>query len=177
MLLIILLLSFITMICVLLIFMKHKYDELSNIIYKIGVSENDINTKLKEEEDLVNRCINIIERKTNLKENVLLEIKNIKSEKFNNIDKDKLLTLGRNKIISILDIKPELNKIKSFPDMITDLKNIEEELIALRTYYNFNVKRYNKYILKFPYNIISKLKKYKVKSLYEGEIIKKESKN
>lgn len=177
MLLFILLLSFIAMICVLGIFVVHKYNELTKLLYKIGLSEKNISAKLKEEEDLVGRCINIIERKTDIKEKILTDIKNIKSDKLNNIDKDKLLTLGRTKIMAIAERKEELSKIKSIPDMLNDLKSIEEELIALRTYYNSNAKDFNKLICEFPYKLIAKVKKYKMKNYYEGKIINKETKN
>ena len=52
---------------------------------------------------------------------------------------------------------------------MNEYEDNELSLISLRTYYNSYTVIYNNLISKFPYNIISKCKKYGVKNLIEGK--------
>ena len=47
--------------------------------------------------------------------------------------------------------------------------NNELKIISLRTFYNKYTLQYNNLIKKFPYNIISKFKKLKIKNIIEGK--------
>lgn len=177
MLLFILVLSFLFMICVFGIYITSKYNHLKKVLYKISISEKSIKEILEEDEDLINRAINIIDKKTRIKDKTLEDIKKIKRDKFNSNDKDKLLTLGKDKIISIhASNKKSLKDIKSFSDIVDNIKHNNRKLIALRTYYNNNVNDYNNIIKDFPDNLIAKIKNHETKKCFEGNVleIKKE---
>ena len=47
------------------------------------------------------------------------------------------------------------------------LRNIK--IVSIRTYYNKYTLQYNNMIKKFPYNIISKIRKLKIRNIIEGK--------
>lgn len=156
------------LICLLGIFFISKNERLTTLIYKTGICEGDIDDRLKNKEDLIIRTINIINRQIKLEIKVFDEVKNIKASKINNYDKDKLLTSSFNEIGKIYLDHPELKEIKSFDGLIKDIEKLEIEMISLRTLYNKTACEFNNLYNKFPYNLICKIRKLNIKSLYEG---------
>ena len=102
------------------------------------------------------------------------EVKNIKVSKLNNYDKDKLLGDAFKEVEKIYVDNPNLKKVKSFDGIIKDIDKMEIELISLRTLYNKWACEFNNLCVKFPYKIICKIRKFKIKSLYEGRELKGE---
>ena len=60
-------------------------------------------------------------------------------------------------------------ELKSFREVIDDYEENELVIISLRTYYNKYTLLFNEMIKKFPYNLIAKIKKYKLRTLLEGK--------
>lgn len=160
--------------CLISIFFLSKNEIITILVYKTGICESDMDDRLKNKEDLIIRCINIINRQLKLEIKIFDEVKNIKSSKLNNYEKDKLLSSAQMEINKIYSDNPELKNIKSFDGIIKDLEKIEIEMISLRTLYNKCACEFNNYLDKFPYGLICKVKKFSIKSLYEGKEIKGE---
>lgn len=158
--------------CLVGIYVLNKNDKVTMFIYKTGLCENDIDERLKSKEDLVLRCINIISRQLKLEIKKFEEVKNLKVSKLNNYDKDKLLCEAFMEIEKIYTDNPQLKKVKSFDGIIRDIDKLEIELISLRTLYNKWACEFNNICVKFPYKLICKLRKFKIKSLYEGKELK-----
>ena len=49
------------------------------------------------------------------------------------------------------------------------LRNNDLKIVSIRTYYNKYTLQYNNMIKKFPYNIISKIRKLKIRNIIEGK--------
>ncbi len=161
--------------CLLGIFFITKSENVLSLAYKTGLCENDINDKLKEKEDLTLRTINIINRQINLDIKIFEEVKNLKVNKLNNYDKDKLLCDVYIEIDKIYNDNPSLKEVKSFDGLIKDIERLEVELIGLRTLYNKWASEFNNLYNRFPYNLICKIKKLGIKSLYDGKELKVEN--
>lgn len=161
--------------CLLGIFFITKSENVLSLAYKTGLCENDINDKLKEKEDFTLRTINIINRQINLDIKIFEEVKNLKVNKLNNYDKDKLLCDVYIEIDKIYNDNPNLKEVKSFEGLIKDIERLEVELIGLRTLYNKWASEFNNLYNRFPYNLICKIKKLGIKSLYDGKELKVES--
>ncbi len=160
--------------CLVSIFFLSKSEIITILLYKTGICENDISDRLKSEEDLIIRCINIIIRQLKLDIKLFDEVRNMNSGKLNIYEKDKLLSDAYKEINKIYVDNPSLKDVKSFDGIIKDLDKIEVEMISLRTLYNKCACEFNNYHEKFPYALICKVKKFTIKSLYEGREIKGE---
>lgn len=159
----------ILLICIIGIYILTKSEIVSMLVFKTGMCESDIDERLKNKEDLILRCINIINRQLKLEIKVFDDVKNLKSIKPTNYDKDNILSNAFNEIEKIYIDNPNLKKVKSFDGIIRDIENIEIELISLRTLYNKWACEFNNICVKFPYKFICKFRKFKFKSLYEGK--------
>lgn len=160
--------------CLIGIFILTKSEVITMLIYKTGMCESDIDERLKNKEDLILRCVNIINRQIKLDIKIFDEVKNIKANKLNNYDKDKVLSSAFTEIEKIYSDNPDLKKVKSFDGIIKDIEKLEIELISLRTLYNKWACEFNNLSVKFPYKIICSIRKFKIKSLYEGKELKGE---
>ncbi len=156
-------------ICLITIFLLLRYQIVKNFLHKIEESNKLLEKNIRLKYDLVIRSINIIERKLKLASKKFDEIKKINIEKLNNIEIDRILTDCSTEILQIQSDYPKLSNVKSFNEIIEDIKNAEIHLISLRTFYNKNVAEYNHLLKSFPINIISKCKKLKFKFFFEGK--------
>jgi len=141
-------------------------------MFKTGMCESDIAERLKNKEDFILRCINIINRQLKLDIKIFEDVKNLKATKPNNYDRDKILSDAFAEIEKIYVDNPSLKKVKSFDGIIKDIEKIEIELISLRTLYNRWACEFNNLKIKFPYKLICKMRKFGIKSLYEGRELK-----
>ncbi len=155
--------------CLLAIFLLVKYQIIYNLLYKIDESNKYLEKSIKDKYELVIRIVNIIEKKLKIASKRFEEIKRINIDKLGYIEVDRILTDCNNEIFDIESDYPKLASVKSFNGIIEDLKVNELHIISLRTYYNKHVAEYNNNLKAFPNNIISKIKKYKFKSFYEGK--------
>lgn len=158
--------------CLLGIYFLNKNEILTKLMYKIGLCESDIDERLKNKEDLLTRIINIINRQIKLEIKIFDEVKNLKANKPNNYDKDKVLSDAFKEINQIYIDNPKLKEVKSFDGLVKDVEKLEIEMISLRTIYNKTACEFNNLKIKFPYKLICKMRKFGIKSLYEGKELK-----
>lgn len=158
------------------IFLLTKNYKLNDLIYKINESDNLINESIKKKYDFLYKIIIIIEKKIKINSKKIKEIKKINIEEINAIELDNRFESIFNEIQEISSDYPKLTNTKSFSELMDNLKENEIHLISLRTFYNKNVVEYNNLLRTFPTNIISKIKKYDLKVLYEGKELDPENK-
>ena len=65
----------------------------------------------------------------------------------------------------------ETKDVKEFNQNIDEYEDNELHIISLRTFYNKYTLEYNNLIKKIPFNLVAKLKGYKIKTLLEGREI------
>lgn len=162
----------ILLVCIIGMFILSKNEMVTMLIYKTGMCESDIALRLKNEEDFILRSINIINRQLKIEIKIFEDIKNLKVTKPNYYDKDRILSEAFKEIEKIYMDNPNLKKVKSFDGLIKDIENIEIELISLRTLYNKWACEFNNILEKFPYKFICKVRKFKLKTLYQGRELK-----
>lgn len=155
-------------VCIISLFFVIHYNNILYYLYKINVSENKINEKLDAKEDLISRIINIINRHLNKDFKIFEDFKNIKSSKLSNYDRDEILTTTFNEIKKINEDHTELNDIKSYSNIIKDIEDCDITLYGLKNINNKYVALYNEKSKKFPKNLICKIKKFKIKKLYDN---------
>lgn len=156
------------------IFYLSKSDNVVTLMYKINMCDKEINEFLDNKESLIVRVINIINRELKSEYKVFDKVKNIKSSKLNNYDRDVLLTDAYEEINKIYSDNPNLKDVKSFDGLIKDIRKNEIKLVSLRTLFNKCTLEFNDLYKKFPYGFICKLKKFKPRNLYQGKELNNE---
>ena len=158
--------SILLFMCIVGIYFVTYYNKLIEILYKVNLSEKNIDELLNNKQDYTTRIINIIDRHLKLDIKEFEQIKNINSLKPTNIDKDMIINEANDKINKVIEDYSELSKVKSFNGIVLDIKKCEKKLITLRNYYNNYAVKYNHYLKKFPYKLIAKIKNFKSKKIY-----------
>ena len=70
---------------------------------------------------------------------------------------------------------PEIKANENFLKLSDNLTKIEDEIANSRKYYNAVIRIYNNKVEMFPSNIIAKIFKFKIKTMYEIKESEKES--
>ena len=135
----------------------NKYQE------KIDKAEEIIDENLDKKLDLVNTLNNTIKKVTGKKDYLkdYISIKNI-----TNIEKDMKLNEAIKLIDELTSDYRDLNKDKEFMKTFNSLRELDEVLVAAKNLFNQNAVKSNQLIKKFPYNIVAKITKYKIRSFY-----------
>ncbi|MDE6583298.1 MAG: LemA family protein [Clostridia bacterium] len=130
------------------IYMKKRYDVIPNLVETVKGYTKHENETLEGVMKARYSCMNASNSKERIAgENALTH------------------TLGR--LFKVTENYPELQANKSFMDLQSTLKSLEEEVANSRKYYNGCVKKYNNKVMTFPPCIIASIFKFKKRSLFE----------
>lgn len=163
---IIILLFIVLVLLSLIIFYATIYNRFQNYIIRINTVEKDIDNTLRNKLDIVNRAIKIINN--NVKDTKLNE-PNFKKDKLSNFDLDRKITSLINELVQLKDKHSKLSNNDNFNTAWFDLNEVDEELLAYKSYYNNNIIKFNKLIRMFPSNIVGKIARFKEKLFYDGK--------
>ena len=156
-------------VCLVGIFYLTKSEHVVTLVYKMNMCDKEINEFLDIKESLILRIISIITRELKVDYKVFDKVKNIKSSKINNYERDILLNEAFEEINKIYMDNSDLKNIKSFDGLIKDTEKSEIKLVSLRTLYNKCTLEFNDLYKKFPYYLICKIRKFKLRSVYQGK--------
>lgn len=131
-------------------------------------AESECLDKYKIKYSLMKDMIEYIEKKYKVESSVFKEVKNINVEKLDLSKNEKSINKCYKEIIQIRNDNPNARESKSFKELINKYNENELNIVAIRTYHNKYTMIFNSMIKKFPYNIISKFKKYSINELIEG---------
>lgn len=172
---IILILSILILVLIILtILIKIYYDKIKDLIDRLEDTEKTCHDKIKEKYNIIIRAINLIENKLKIESKTFDNIRKLKLDNSNSFKNEIELNKCFEEIHNIKEDNPKSKNLRTFKEIISDYDENELYIISLRTYYNKYIMIYNNTLKKFPYNIISKFKKYKLKLLFEGKEIEKE---
>ena len=146
-----------------------RYNKIITDRLKTNEAEVNIDELLRTKYDDTIRCITIIERKLKKEVKSFEQLKNMKSDTVSNFELDRLLYKAFDEIKIITEDHKEVKEGKDFNALIKEINDIEEHLVALRSYYNKYCLAYNKRIKKFPDNMIAKTHKFVEKPYYDGK--------
>jgi len=148
---------------------RYYKDKLELISKKLNNAQDEFNEKLNTKYDLTIKLIKLVQTKFKIESKLFEDVKNINKDSLNTAKSDKLLNKCYKEIIQIKEDNQKNKELKSFRELIDKYEDNELNIISLRTYSNKYILIFNNMIKKFPYNIISKFKKYKIKTLIEGK--------
>lgn len=150
-------------------FYIYYYNLFQLSIVRINEVEGDIDNLLRNKFELLNRAISIIKASADIKEEVMEDIVKLRSRKLSSFEFDQKLGDALNEFYKIREIYPEVKESDAFLKINNSLEDIEEQIIACRSYYNDNITKYNKLVKTIPSNLIAKTLQFKEKTFYDGK--------
>ncbi len=151
-----------------ILFYKYFNEKLTNLYNKLNETYDEYYNKFNTKYDIVNKFIDEIVNKYKTESKVFDNVKAIDNLDIS-LKTEKLLDKCYKELVHIKEDKQKVREIKIFREIINNYEENELSLISLRTYFNTYTVIYNKLISKFPYNLIAKCKRYRVKELIEGK--------
>ena len=156
---------FIASILLIILIYKNKFNL---YIVKIDEAENNVDILLQKKVDLLNKIAPIV-NKFLKSDDFLCDLKVLCIKNYSHFELYDILRGNYNDLFNILDDNEKLYKKKDLNELLDELNNNEENLIAAIKFYNNNVVNHNGLIDKFPSNIIRLIFGYKKYDFYKNE--------
>ena len=154
--------------CFILIWFLSAYNRFQKYIIRINEAEANIDSVLRKRYDLLSKASKVIEENTK-EENVLIQIKEMKSSNLSNFEVDRIVKDGINEFSIYKEKYPNLKDNDLFVKTDIELINSEAEIISLKKYYNDIITEYNKYARILPSRIVAFISRYKQRTYFDGK--------
>lgn len=166
---------------IILIYILITVNSLIRLNNKVKEAFATMDVYLKKRWDLIPNLVEVVKSYSNYEKNTLQNVINLRNNNYDELNyDDKLKTnnkLSENitKLFALVENYPEIKANENFLKLSDNLTKIEDEIANSRKYYNAIIRIYNNKVEMFPSNIIAKLFKFKVKTMYEIKENEKES--
>lgn len=151
------------------------YNKFQDFIIKINEVEGKIDDTLRDKYDDLLKINNIVKEKINTDKEIIDDLENIKTDEKSSFEIHRLLKESFNKLDFIKKQYKEVNTSEDINKLFFEINEMDESLNAYIKYYNENIVEYNKYIRKFPFNIIGIVLKYKEKQFFDNKDLNDEN--
>ncbi len=175
--LIIIIVLIVIFICLFVAIYSNIYNQFQDSIIRINEVEATIDINLRNKYDLLNRSVALIKGNIDIEKEIFEEIVKLRSRKISNFELDRILVLANNEFIALKEEYKELNKSEEIKKISDSIIEIDDSLVSLREYYNYNITKYNKMTKIFPTNIVATICKYKERLFYDKKDMSDEDYN
>ena len=166
---------------IVLIYILLTINSLIRLNNKVKEAFATMDVYLKKRWDLIPNLVEVVKSYSNYEKNTLQNVINLRNNNYDELNyDDKLKTnnkLSENitKLFALVENYPEIKANENFLKLSDNLTKIEDEIANSRKYYNAVIRIYNNKVEMFPSNIIAKIFKFKIKTMYEIKENEKES--
>ena len=166
---------------IVLIYILLTINSLIRLNNKVKEAFATMDVYLKKRWDLIPNLVEVVKSYSNYEKNTLQNIIKLRNNNYDALNyNDKLKTnnkLSENitKLFALVENYPEIKANENFLKLSDNLTKIEDEIANSRKYYNAIIRIYNNKVEMFPSNIIAKIFKFKIKTMYEIKENEKES--
>lgn len=166
---------------IVLIYILLTINSLIRLNNKVKEAFATMDVYLKKRWDLIPNLVKVVKSYSNYEKNTLQNVINLRNNNYDELNyDDKLKTnnkLSENitKLFALVENYPEIKANENFLKLSDNLTKIEDEIANSRKYYNAIIRIYNNKVEMFPSNIIAKIFKFKIKTMYEIKENEKES--
>ena len=150
------------------ILFKSFNEKLSFVKNILDDSENECIKQYKKKHEIIIKLIELTQHKYKIDSKVFEQAKNINESDLNTYKDEKLLNKCFKEINQIKEDNFKVKETKAFKELLLECNKNEILLVSLRSYHNKYTLIYNNMIKKFPYNLISKIRRFKLDTLIEG---------
>lgn len=151
------------------------YNKFQDFIIKINEVEGKIDDTLRDKYDDLLKINNIVKEKINTDKEIIDDLENIKTDEKSSFEIHRLLKESFNKLDFVKKQYKEVNTSEDINKLFFEISEMDESLNAYIKYYNESIVEYNKYIRKFPFNIIGIILKYKEKQFFDNKDLNDEN--
>lgn len=151
------------------------YNKFQDFIIKINEVEGKIDDTLRDKYDDLLKINNIVKEKINTDKEIIDDLENIKTDEKSSFEIHRLLKESFNKLDFVKKQYKEVNTSEDINKLFFEINEMDESLNAYIKYYNESIVEYNKYIRKFPFNIIGIILKYKEKQFFDNKDLNDEN--
>lgn len=155
----------ITTIILMVLSSKNKF-HLLNI--KIKEAESNIDLFLQKKSNMLHRIIKIISKDDKYKD-CFSEIEDSINQRNNSLEFHSLLNKCYMQVSKILFDDENIATLDKIVELLSELKENEDDLIGSIKFYNDTVVDYNGLIRAFPHNLFAAINRYKEKEFYSNE--------
>ena len=145
------------------------YNKFQDFIIKIREVEGKIDETLRNKYDNLLKINNIIKEKIKTEKEIVDDLENNKPDEKTSFEVHRLLIERFNKLDFIKNQYEEVKNCEDIIILFSEINEMDESLNAYIKYYNENIVEYNKYVRKFPFNIIGIILKYKEKPFFDNK--------
>ncbi len=145
----------------------HMYNKFTESIIRIDEAEIRIDNNIRDKYDTLCKIIGLAKNIIKMDDDKFADINKLKARRMSNFDTDRILTKWYNEFEVLYNDNIKLREDDEIYKTKKQIESIDEELEALRTYYNTNILNYNKMVKSFPTLIIALIKKYKERPGYD----------
>ena len=146
-----------------------NYNKLQYLTGKIEQSEQIIDETLRERYDLLCEASGIVKNILGEKKDYFKEYTSIKSDTLSSFEMDRKLKEAFNLLKNLKEDYKEVENNKDLIKILFTIKETDEKITALTSYYNKNTATLNEYVRKFPANIVAKINKIEVRLFFDGK--------
>lgn len=150
------------------------YNKFQDFIIRIKEVEGKIDETLRNKYDNLLKINNEVKEKIKTDKEIVDDLENIKTDEKSSFEIHRLLKESYNKLDFIKRQYKELNS-EDINKLFFEINEMDESLNAYIKYYNENIVDYNKYVRKFPFNIIGIILKYKEKPFFDNKDLNDEN--
>ncbi len=143
------------------------YNKLQHYKTRIEVSENSIDDALRQKYDYICELNSLIKKEITDKD-YLKEFIELKNHKLTNYDTDRKLIEAINIIKELKNDHSNIDN-KEYDKIMNNVKKLDIELIAAKSFFNKYTSELNIIIRKFPTNVVAKNHKFKIKPFFDNK--------
>ena len=143
-------------------------NNLKNYKERMEKAEGIIDTNLNKKLEVIINLNNSIKKVTGQKD-YLKDFINAKDLIITNMEKDIKLDEAVKLVNNLARDYTKLNNDSEFSKELKNLREIDEVLVSAKNVFNQNALASNKLIKTFPYNIVAKIAKFKIRSFYNNK--------
>lgn len=158
----------IVLITLIIILFKYHIEKLNYIKELLDDSEKECIDELKRKNEIISKMIKVATSKFKCESTAFDEVKDLEIDSLDSFKDEKKLIKCYEELLHVIEDNSKSKDIKTLKDYVKKYDNNDLKIVSLRTYYNKYTLQYNDMIKKFPYNIISKIKKLKIRNIIEG---------
>lgn len=145
------------------------FNKMQYLKTKIEQAEGIIDETLRKRYDTLVRADNIIKTSLNDGKEYFKEFITLKNKNVTNFEMDRKLKEAFALLYKFRDDYPELGSNKELKEIFSSIKETDEKVAAITSYYNKNTNELNGLVRKFPSNIIGKIHKFKISAFFDGK--------